>query len=153
MVEAGGVVGPSLCRKPQIVEKPGKNESLKPLNRALQLETDTKTDTIFGGLVEAGARVYWRRGDRTHFKRKMAPAVSDWKQTGHSAWCVQSFQACSSTIRPQIDPRRLLPKRHLQAHTVCRIDDGFDRSLHNSAGCQFHQQVVADFVVTHISDV
>jgi hypothetical protein len=26
------------------------------------------------------------------------PAVSDWKQTGHSACCIQSLQACSSTI-------------------------------------------------------
>src|SRR5271157_2313911 len=32
---------------------------------------------------------------------------------------------------------------------VCRINDGFDSRLHNSAARQFHQQVVGDSVFAH----
>jgi hypothetical protein len=36
---------------------------------------------------------------------------------------------------------------------VCCFDDGFDRGLHDSAGRQFHQDVVADFVFEHCCDI
>ena len=60
-LEAGGVVGPPPCGIPLNVEKTRENEPLEPRNRTLQLETDTKTDTIFNGLEEAGVGSKWRQ--------------------------------------------------------------------------------------------
>jgi hypothetical protein len=51
---------------------------------------------------------------------------------------------------PFINSRRLLPKRHLQAHALCRIDDGLHCCFDDSAARQLHQHVVADFVFAHV---
>lgn len=48
-----------------------------------------------------------------------------------------------------LDQGRFVPDGNLQAHAFCRIHDGLDCRLHDSAARQFHPQVVADFVFGH----
>lgn len=50
---------------------------------------------------------------------------------------------------PQINQRRLLPERHLQAHTLCRFDDGLDLHFRDSAPAQFNEHAVTDSMFGH----
>jgi hypothetical protein len=45
----------------------------------------------------------------------------------------------------------LVSKGHLQAHTLCGLNDGFDGCLYDPAARQFQQNVVADFMFAHLS--
>ena len=50
---------------------------------------------------------------------------------------------------PQIDPRRFIPKRYLQAHAIRFFENGLDRRLNDSAAREFDQHTVADVVFRH----